>query len=210
MRDKRLPLVGLTAMFAAAAAVLVACAKDAPPPTVPVGGGDAAADAADAAPAWAAMGTPGDAGAPAADASATAPVAVDMSAALDTAIDAVLKAAAAKDAPGATPEGQPGRATLAAGERFNMIVTLQPNRCYTIIGASAPGQVTDLELKLMAPPLYNIEAGKSGPSDKATPIIGKGKAALCPILPVPVPYRVDAVATKGAGRVGIQVFGRTK
>jgi hypothetical protein len=128
----------------------------------------------------------------------------------DAAIDAAIMAAAAKAAPKMDREGQPGRATLKEGEHFGMIVTMSPGRCYTIIGFSPAGNVTQLDLKLLTPPLYNIEAGKSGTGEKNQPIIGKGAGALCPMLPLAVPYKLDAAATKGAGRIGIQVFARNK
>jgi hypothetical protein len=107
-------------------------------------------------------------------------------------------------------EGQPGRATLTEGEHFSMMINFAPNRCYTIVGHSLPGSVEKLDMKLYGPPLFNVEAGKSGANDKNMPVIGKGTAALCPILPIPVPYKVDVVATKGAGRIGVHVFSRSK
>jgi hypothetical protein len=192
----------------------VACSGNKPPPPVvatPIV--DAAADAdagADAAPEAAAS----DAGAPlaAADAGADAGAKppLNLTDALDGAIDLALKAAAIKDAPNMTAEGAPGRASLAENEHFGMIVTLAPNRCYTIIAFSPPGQVAQLDVKLMAPPFYNVPAGSSAATDKNLAEVGKGKAALCPILPVPVPYKVDVSAKKGAGRIGVQLFGRSK
>jgi hypothetical protein len=130
-------------------------------------------------------------------------------AALDSAIDLAVTAAAPKVAPKMEREGQPARATLKEGEHFGMVVTLQPNRCYTVIGFSPPGNVAQLDLKLFSLPL-NIEAGKSAAGDKAMPVMGKGGTAICPVLPVAVPYKIDAVATKGAGRIGLQVFARNK
>ena len=41
-------------------------------------------------------------------------------------------------------------------------------------------------------------------------VLGKGKAATCPISPIAIPYRVDVVARKGAGRVGVAVYSRAK
>jgi hypothetical protein len=79
-----------------------------------------------------------------------------------------------------------------------------------VVGYSPPGQVTALDVKLLAPPFYNVQAGASGANDKNAPVLGKGKAALCPVLPIAVPYKVDVVATKGAGRIGVQVFSRAK
>jgi hypothetical protein len=204
MRKRSLPLVLVLAAFATVAAFPLACSKDAPPPVTP--------GPQDAGPEAAAVWTPPvqDAAPEAAPAASASALPVDMGAAVDGAIDLAIKAAAAKDAANMTQEGTSAVATVQAGQAFNQVVTLQPNRCYTIIGFSPPGQVAELELKLMAPPLYNIEAGKSGANDKAMPIIGKGKNALCPILPIPVPYRIDATAKKGGGRIGIQVFARNK
>jgi hypothetical protein len=130
-------------------------------------------------------------------------------AALDTAIDIAIAAMAPKVAPKMAKEGQPGRATLKEGEHFNMVVSLQPMRCYTFIGFSPPGGVAQLDLKLYAMPL-NVEAGHSTPGEKAAPVMGKGSTAICPILPVAVPYKLDAVATKGAGRMGVYVYSRAK
>lgn len=129
---------------------------------------------------------------------------------MDGAIDLALKVAAAKDAAGMTAEGAPGRGSLKEGDHTSLVFTMQPGRCYTIIGYSPPGQVSNLELKTLAPPLYTLEAGRSGGSDKNLPIVGRGKAAQCPVIPLPVSYRIDATAKKGGGRVGIQVFSKAK
>jgi hypothetical protein len=93
-----------------------------------------------------------------------------------------------------------------------MVVTLAPGRCYTFIAFSPPGNVTQLDQKLLGV-LLAIEAGKASPPDKSMPglsVMGKGKDAICPISPVPVPYKVDVIAKKGSGRVGVQVYSRSK
>jgi hypothetical protein len=141
------------------------------------------------------------------DAGAAPPVSLE--AAFDTAIDLAITTAAPKLAPKMDKEGQPARATLKEGEHFGMVVSLAPGRCYTFIGFSPPGQVSQLDLKLLAMPL-NVEAGKSGATDKAMPVMGKGTAAICPVLPVAVPYKLDVAATKGAGRMGVYVYARNK
>lgn len=201
-------------------ACFMACSSKKPNPivaTVTYDGGASlgAADAGDA-------GAPADAGALATTDAGSSPfftgdaglatgAAALGEAALDTAIDLALTTAAPKVAPKMEKEGQPGRATLKEGEHFGMMVNLAPNRCYTIVATALPGSVEKLELKLFGPaPLLTTEAGKSGAADKNTPVIGKGTAALCPVLPIAVPYKVDAVATKGAGRIGIQVYARNK
>ncbi len=179
--------------------------------TTPDAGSDAAPDGAVAT-------APADAGAPVAtgpafftDAGAPAPAA-GGDVLLDTAIDVGITAASSKVAPKMAEEGQPGRATLKEGEHFAMVVTLQPNRCYTFIAFSPPGNISQLDMKLLGVAIA-VEAGKSSPPDKAFPglsVMGKTTGAICPILPVPVPYKVDVTATKGAGRMGVKVFSRNK
>lgn len=205
---KSLPLVVL---LAAAAFVPMACGKKeavVPSLTVDAGlpPGDGGADAA----------APFDAGV--ADASplasgSTSPfgsAAPLLGPALDAAIDAGLQAQGAKDAPGMALEGQIGHGSLNEGGTFNMLVMLQPGRCYTIIAAAPPGQVSQLEVKLLAPPLFNVEAGRSAAGDKNPATLGRGKAMTCPLSPIAIPYRVDVTARKGAGRVGVAVFSKAK
>lgn len=199
----------LAALLVTSVLVPAACSSKKPPPPVPPtpvadAGDEAGLDGGDldAGPeaGLGAVEAP-DAGAPV----GTPPVADATDATIDLAVQALAKTVA----PGMEMEGQPGRATLAPNEHFNMLVTMQPGRCYTILGMSPAGQVTQLDLRLFAPPLYNIEAGRAT-NQKSQPIIGKGKAALCPALPLAIPYKVDAAAVKGAGRIGVFVFSKAK
>jgi hypothetical protein len=130
--------------------------------------------------------------------------------ALDVAIDTAVNAQAGKLAPKMTLEGQPLRATVAPNGRANLVVTMAPGKCYTFVAFSPPGNVTQLELKLMTPPFYNVEAAKSGAKDANMPVIGKGTASQCPVSPIAVPYRLDAIANQGSGRIGVYVFSRSK
>lgn len=201
------------ALFVTSLCAVVACsAKKPPEPARPVVVDlvDAGASADAEAPSDAGMAGPmmGDAGM--GDAGAAGALATGGEAATDQAIDTAIQALAAKNAPGMAPDGQPGRATLAQGAHFNMIVTMQPNQCYSVFGFSPAGGVQQLDLKLFAPPLYTVESGKAV-NEKNQPIMGKGKAgAICPILPIAVPYKLDAAATKGAGRIGVWVYARAK
>ena len=207
--------VSLPALAVLIAAVpFVACsAKKPPPPITPVAVADAGPDDAEAgtdAGALAIVDAGAEASTPIAVADAGLKPPVNLAEALDGAIDLAIKAAAATSAPNMAAEGAPGRATLSENEHFNMIVTLQPNRCYTVIAFSPLGNVQTLHIDLMAPPLFNIPAGSSAATDKNTATIGKGKAALCPILPVPLAYKIDVSSKKGAGRMGVQLFSKNK
>lgn len=210
----------LLVLLATAAFVPVACAKT---PEVP----SATLDAGFAFGGPDAMATgynppvPGASSAPVATGSAPAPSASASGApsasasgllagGVDAALDLAIQTIAAKDAPGMTSEGAAGHETLAENGHFGMVVTLQPGRCYTVIATSAPLQVSELEVKLFMLPL-NIESGRSPASDKNPAVLGRGKAgATCPISPIAVPYKVDVTAKKGAGRIAVAVFSRSK
>lgn len=130
--------------------------------------------------------------------------------AMDVALDALVTAAAPKNAPKMADEGNALHNTLAKeGDRDSMMVTLQPGRCYTFIGASLPGQVAQLDVNVYGPP-YTVPAYKSDPKDKALPMVAKGAQATCPFLPLAIAYKVEVVATKGAGRATVHVFSRAK
>jgi hypothetical protein len=216
---KRLPLAVL---FVVSALVPAACgSKPSVAPTVTVdagfafGGPDAGAPgpgpSASAAPVASGSAAPSASAAPSGSASAapSGSAANLLAAGVDAALDQLIAVQAQKDAPGMTAEGQPGRATLQTNEHFGMVVTLQPGRCYTIIAMSPALQVSELEVKLLLLPL-SVEGGRSPATDKNPAILGRGKAATCPVSPIPVPYKVDVTAKKGAGRIGVAVFSRSK
>lgn len=208
----------LLVLLSTAALVPVACAKTPEVPSVSLDAGFGFGGP-DAAPTGYFPPGPADASAPVASGSAPAPSASGsvaptasgmLAGGVDAALDLAIQTLAAKDAPGMTSEGQAGHETLAESGHFGMVVTLQPGRCYTIIATSAPLQVSELEVKLFMLPL-NIESGRSPGSDKNPAVLGRGKAgATCPISPLAVPYKVDVTAKKGAGRIAVAVFSRSK
>jgi hypothetical protein len=118
-----------------------------------------------------------------------------------------IKAAAVKYAPGMTPEGQIAKGNVQAGGHVQFIVNMDASHCYTIVGYGAGLQ--DLDLNLLAPPLYNISAGTDGMAGP-TAVIGASPKPLCPAIPVAVPYKVDIYAKAGAGPVGAQVYSKPK
>ena len=144
-------------------------------------------------------------------ATAPAPTASAMpTAAPDAVVQALLAPLAAKYAPGMQPEGAALSANLAEGGSTEMIVSMTGGKCYTIIGASPLGVgVKDLNIKLLTPPFYTLSAGQdSTVSNEA--VIGGGKAPTCPLVPMPIAYKLTVTAAKGAGPVGVQVYSKTK
>ncbi len=127
---------------------------------------------------------------------------------IDQGIEVALRQQALKYAQkGAMPESQVLRVDLAEGQKAGMVFTLQPNTCYTFLAAGVPGVVSELEVKLLLPPFFTMEAGKGRGQPAA---IGRVPAPICPISPIAIPYRVDVTATKGGGRVGLMVFAKSR
>ncbi|HEY2516645.1 MAG TPA: hypothetical protein VGI39_37500, partial [Polyangiaceae bacterium] len=106
-------------------------------------------------------------------------------------------------------QGQIAKGTLQEGGHLEFMVTMQPGNCYTIIGFSPLGQVKNVDLHLLAPPFYNMLAGQDV-SDNNTPTIGSTPNAMCPVIPLPLQYKVDITARTGSGNVGVQVYSKAK
>ncbi|HEX4475162.1 MAG TPA: hypothetical protein VH142_08805 [Polyangiaceae bacterium] len=123
--------------------------------------------------------------------------------------DTGLKAASVRYAPLMIPEGAAYKDSLTPGSHKAFDVTLAGNKCYTIIAYSPPGQVTNVDLHLLVPPLYNMDAGHDDSND-STAVIGKAPAPICPFTLIPIPYRVDVHAKAGQGRVMVQVYSKSK
>ncbi len=207
---KSLPLAVLLVV---AAFVPAACSKTPAVPSVTLDAGLAFGGPDGSAPGPTPSGAPVASGSAAPSASASAApsgsAANLLAAGVDAALDAAIVAQATKDAPGMTAEGAAGHETLQPNGHFGMVVTLQPGKCYTIIAMSPPLQVSELDVHLFMLPL-NLESGHSPPTDKNPAVLGKGAAKTCPISPIPVPYKVDVSARKGAGRIAVAVFSKSK
>ena len=121
--------------------------------------------------------------------------------------EAGLRAAAAQYAPGMTPDGQVAKGNLSEDGHVGFVANMEPNKCYTIVAYGAG--VVDLDVHLLAPPLYNIVAGQDGMGGP-TAVIGAAPKPLCPIIPLAVPYKIDLHAKKGGGQVAAQLYSKPK
>ncbi|CAN5397512.1 hypothetical protein BH09MYX1_BH09MYX1_27880 [soil metagenome] len=125
-------------------------------------------------------------------------------------VDVGIKIVAAKSiTTGMQPEGALVKDTLAADAHRVEQVTLQGGKCYTFVAFSPVGQVTNVDLHLLLPPFYNMEAGHDTETDN-TAVIGKGAAAICPSISAPIPYKLDIHANAGAGAVSVQIYSKDK
>jgi len=124
-------------------------------------------------------------------------------------VEGGIKVIAAAAAQGMQPEGQIAKGTLQQGGHLEFMVPMQAGKCYTLIGFSPPGQITNVDLNLLAPPFYTTLAGQDTTADNH-PIIGKAPNPMCPIVPLPINYKVDIVARTGSGQVGVQLYSKAK
>ncbi len=123
--------------------------------------------------------------------------------------DVGLKAYALKAAPGMQPDGDELKQNLTQGQHAVMMVTLQAGKCYSLVGFSAPGAVKDVDLNLLAPPLYLTLAGQDLTHNN-TPAIGASPSPMCPVLAFPLQYKLDVFAREGSGTVAVQLYSKTK
>ncbi len=123
-------------------------------------------------------------------------------------VEAGLKLSAAKNAVGMQPEGQIAKGQLQEGGHLTFLVPMTAGKCYTILGFSPPGQIKNVDLNLLAPPLYMMLSGQDT-TDNNMPVVGKGNQPMCPIIPG-LQYKVDIVARSGSGNVGAQVYSKNK
>lgn len=121
--------------------------------------------------------------------------------------EAGLRAAALRYAPGMSPDGQVAKGNLSEGGHVGFIVNMEPTKCYAIVAYGVG--VTDLDVNLLAPPLYNFLAGQDGMAGP-TAVIGASPKPMCPLIPMTVPYKVDLHAKKGGGAVAAQLYSKPK
>jgi hypothetical protein len=107
------------------------------------------------------------------------------------------------------PDGDELKQNLQQGQHAVMMVTMQAGKCYTLVGFSAPGAVSDVDLNLLAPPLYMTLAGQDLTHNN-TPVIGSAPNQMCPVISFPLQYKLDVVANKGSGVVAVQLYSKNK
>jgi hypothetical protein len=120
-----------------------------------------------------------------------------------------LQAFALKAAPGMQQEQGVMEQNLQQGQHAVVMYTLQAGKCYSIVGFSAPGAVQDVDLNLLAPPLYMTLAGQDLTHNN-TPTIGGGSQPMCPVIAFPLQYKLDVYARQGSGVVAVALYSKSK
>jgi hypothetical protein len=104
---------------------------------------------------------------------------------------------------GMQPEGPLAMGAVKEKQHLQTDVTLQPGKCYSIVGYSK--KVKDLDLYLLLPP--GILSGQDLTDDNK-PIIGGAPQPMCPVSQTAVTYKLDIFADSGAGDVAVQLFSK--
>lgn len=133
------------------------------------------------------------------------PQAQPVDSTLAAAAQPILNQLAATEAPGAKPIGAPIAGNFGQGQSLETTITLQPGKCYTVIGAGLPN-VTELDIQL-APPVTGAPILAVDKTSGAQAVLG-GKTTGCYsyLFPIAGPARVIVIATGGAGIAAAQVY----
>lgn len=116
-----------------------------------------------------------------------------------------LKDASKKLTPGMTPDGPMAMGSLKEKAHLQTDITLQPGKCYSIVGFSK--KVKDLDLYLLLPP--GVLSGQDLTDDNK-PIIGGAPQPMCPVAATAVTYKLDIFADSGSGDVAVQLYSVAK
>jgi hypothetical protein len=114
-----------------------------------------------------------------------------------------VRDAAMKLPAGMKPEGPLAMGSVKEKHHLQTDVTLQPGKCYSIVGYSK--KVKDLDLLLFVPP--GVLSGQDLTDDNK-PIIGGPPSPMCPVASSAITYKLDIYADSGAGDIAVQLFSK--
>ena len=106
---------------------------------------------------------------------------------------------------GMQPDGPMAMGSIKEKGHLQTDITLQPGKCYSIVGYSK--KVKDLDLYLLLPP--GILSGQDLTDDNR-PIIGGAPQPMCPVASTAITYKLDIFADQGAGDVAVQLYSKAK
>lgn len=127
-----------------------------------------------------------------------------ISPALAGAAGMVLNGLAKQHAAGMTPSGQPFAGNFQPGQTLEQPLTIQPGKCYAIVGVGVGIQELNVQLVYHQPPLPPVVAAQ----DKTTGPQAIISSANCykVLSPIPIAGKVVMTAASGAGVAAAQVY----
>ena len=107
---------------------------------------------------------------------------------------------------GSQPEGGAFAGNFQEGQTLEQPITLNPGKCYTVVGASTLQQL-DLQIVVHQPPFPPAAVSQSNTQGPQAVLGGKG-ACWKNLSPIPIPGKVIVKATRGAGMAAAQVYSK--
>lgn len=114
------------------------------------------------------------------------------------------------------PEGVFRCEMVAEGGSFEVPVTLQQGKCYSMLAGSFPN-ITEVDMRLMLnltdniPPIFAAIKDQPAAQDSETgptAAIGRGTNCFKNPWPLPAPMKVVVTATAGAGPLAVQIYSK--
>jgi len=119
-----------------------------------------------------------------------------------------IQGSAAQNAAGMQPAGSAVRLNLQQGQTSEGQFTLEPGKCYTLIGASNPG-VIETSIKVTMPaPLQTQVLGQNASGPNPMPVVWGGGNCYRSPAPIAMPVRLEVTMGMGAGQIGIQPYAK--
>jgi hypothetical protein len=116
-----------------------------------------------------------------------------------------IKMKAQTDAKGMKPEGQLMSAKLQQGGHAEASLTLEPGRCYAIVGFGNPG-VFQYQINLITAPPAPPQVLAQSKADGIDPTVGPNEQCVKNPYPTALVVKVDMHVIKGQGLVGAQAY----
>ena len=115
-----------------------------------------------------------------------------------------LNLLAQQNAPGARAVGSALAGNFQAGQCLTMQVTLQPGKCYTVIGTGTASEV-DVQLQLPLPPPGNQTVAQDNSSGPMA-VLGKSPDCFKNPSPFPAPMNLVLLVPAGQGMAAAQLY----
>lgn len=114
----------------------------------------------------------------------------------------------AKDnAKGMKPDGQLLSAKLSQGGHAEGTVTLQPGKCYSVVGFGSLG-VMRYQINVAAAPPAPPAVMAQSRDDGVQPVVAPNELCLRSPSPVAMPVKIDLFLVQGTGMVGAQLYSK--
>lgn len=111
------------------------------------------------------------------------------------------------NAPGMRADGQPVKLQLSQGQTAEGQVTLQPGKCYTLVGASMPG-VLDVAVQATFPAPMQQQVLGQNEGTGPMPVVWPKEKCYRSSLPMAAPIRIAITMRSGSGMVAIQPYSK--